>query len=289
MVEAIIALVALSAMEIVLGIDNIVFITLATGHLPPEQQSAGRRWGLVMALVTRLLLLCGIYWIAHLSTTFLTLSDYLPSEGLQQYFMVSEDDGLGGHGLSFGTGAEGSADEGEAEPPQLDEEAWKEFDEISYRDLILLAGGLFLIWSSVKEIHQEVEGEEEFANQSARQRSFVSVIIQIAIFDIIFSLDSVITAVGMANQLWVMCVAMIIAVGVMILFANQVGDFVEANPTIKMLALSFLLLIGVMLVAEGIGTPISKGYIYFAMVFSLLVEMFNMRIRTRKEAVASES
>ena len=143
-----------------------------------------------------------------------------------------------------------------------------------------MAGGLFLIFSSVREIHHEVEHEDGLEDAAPSSKvSFIGVVIQVGIMDIIFSLDSVITAVGMANQLWVMVTAVIIAVGIMILFANQVGDFVDQNPTVKMLALAFLLLIGVMLVAEGIGTPISKGYLYFAMSFSLAVEMFNMRKR----------
>lgn len=272
MIEAIIALVALSLMEIVLGIDNIVFITLATSHLPPEHQSAGRRWGLLLALGTRILLLCGIYWIAHLITPIFNLSDFLPIEWLQSYFTVDQG---GGHALH------GAVEAASDVPAVLDEHKWNEFNQVSWRDIILILGGLFLIRSSVKEIHEEVEGEEEGGHSGKRQRSFASVVIQIAIMDIIFSLDSVITAVGMADELWVMIAAIIIAVLIMILFANQVGDFVEANPTIKMLALSFLLLIGVMLVAEGIGTPISKGYIYFAMTFSLLVEVFNMRVRSK--------
>ena len=275
MVEAFIALLALTLMEIVLGIDNIVFITVATSHLPPERQSDGRRWGLILALGTRILLLCGIFWVAQLITPVFSLTDFsfFPAENAKKYFMIDEFPGAGGHAFS------------ETEVPKvLDEHKWYEFVQVSWRDIILIFGGLFLIRSSVKEIHEEVEGADEHAGASngKKKRSFVSVIVQIAIMDIIFSLDSVITAVGMADQLWVMITAIIIAVGIMLLFANQVGDFVEANPTIKMLALNFLLLIGVMLVAEGIGTPISKGYIYFAMGFSLLVEFFNMRVRTRQ-------
>lgn len=271
MIEAIIALIALSLMEIVLGIDNIVFISVATSRLPAEQQSAGRRVGLLLALVTRILLLCGIFWIAQLVSPVVVLSDFLPIEGLKSYFVESSG--------SLHELAEASV----TEEPVFNEHAWDEFVNISWRDIILIFGGLFLIYSSVREIHLEVEGEDEaHQKKSSANRSFASVIIQIAVMDIIFSLDSVITAVGMANQLWVMITAIILAVGVMILFANQVGDFVDGNPTIKMLALNFLLLIGVMLVAEGIGTPIAKGYIYFAMGFSLLVEVFNMRVRKRE-------
>ncbi len=279
MLEPIIALVALSLMEIVLGIDNIVFISILTAKLPAQHQSAGRRLGLLFALVTRIALLSCIFWIAHSATEpLLRLSDYLPMEFMQSYF---EEDSGGGHSLSHGFGGSEDADD---EPAVLDVEAWEEFVTISWRDIILLGGGIFLIWNSVREIHFAVEGEEDQEAQTGGGKAnFAAVIVQIGIMDIVFSLDSVITAVGMADHLWVMIAAVILAVGVMILFADQVGDFVERNPTIRMLALSFLLLIGVMLVAEGIGTPIAKGYIYFAMAFSLLVESFNMRIRNRAE------
>ncbi len=280
MIEALIALIALSLMEIVLGIDNIVFISVATSRLPAENQSSARKLGLLLALGTRILLLCGIFWVAQLDAPVIKLSNWLPIEGAKSYFTTE----------SFSFGHETTAEESEggqthSGEPEFDEESWEEFNEISWRDIILLAGGLFLIYSSVREIHSEVEGIHLLdENQSSKTaRSYAGVLVQIAVMDIIFSLDSVITAVGMANQLWVMIVAIILAVGVMIAFADQVGNFVEQNPTVKMLALNFLLLIGVMLVAEGIGTPISKGYIYFAMGFSLLVEMFNMRVRTQHE------
>jgi predicted tellurium resistance membrane protein TerC len=156
----------------------------------------------------------------------------------------------------------------------------EEVNEISVRDLILVSGGLFLIWKSVSEIHEKVEGHEK-VRKTHKSAGFVGVLIQIALLDIIFSLDSVITAVGMAQEIWVMVTAVILAIGVMLVFAEYVSAFVERHPTVKMLALSFLILIGVMLVAESIGTPINKGYIYFAMAFSLVVEFLNMRIRTR--------
>jgi predicted tellurium resistance membrane protein TerC len=161
-------------------------------------------------------------------------------------------------------------------------EAWmtEEVYEVSWRDIILLAGGLFLVGKSVHEIHEKLEGPGHGAG-ATRTAGFASVLIQIAILDIIFSLDSVITAVGMANELWVMIVAIILAIGVMLVFAGAISRFVERHPTLKMLALSFLILIGVMLIAEGIGTPINKGYIYFAMAFALMVEVLNLRIRTR--------
>ncbi len=277
MTEALIALVALSLMEIVLGIDNIVFISVATGKLPEEQQSSARRWGLLLALGTRILLLAGIFWIAQLVTPVFSLSDLLPVEGLKTYF--TEDAIAAGH-----TGEAAIATQ-QVTDSQLDQHAWDEFNQISWRDIIMVLGGLFLIRSSVMEIHEEVEAPGDDPQTTGKGRSsFGAVLVQVALMDLIFSLDSVITAVGMAKELWVMITAVIIAVGVMIWFADQVGDFVEGNPTIKMLALAFLLLIGVMLVAEGIGTPISKGYIYFAMGFSLLVESFNLRIRNRRLA-----
>lgn len=281
MFEAIVALIALSLMEIVLGIDNIVFISVATGKLPPEQQSAGRRWGLLLALGTRLLLLCGIFWIAHLTTPVFKVTDvFPPADALKTYYYEESEEQKVEHAFALPGMEESMPEEEEAE---FDQHAWDEFNEISVRDLILLFGGLFLIYSSVREIHHEVEDDPEHSGESnAKKVTFSRVIVQIAIMDLIFSLDSVITAVGMADQLWVMVAAVILAVGVMIWFADQVGNFVDGNPSIKMLALAFLLLIGVMLCAEGIGTPISKGYIYCAMGFSFLVELFNMRRRKVK-------
>lgn len=238
--EWLIALVALTAMEIVLGIDNIVFIAVLSGKLPVHQQARARQFGLALALITRILLLLTIKWILGLSTPLFSLHDAGIPDGW------------------FG----------------------EEVMEVSIRDLILLAGGLFLIGKSVSEIHEKVEGHEVKRSTSGSV-SFGGVLIQIALLDIIFSLDSVITAVGMADQLWVMVVAVVLAVGVMLAFAGMVSDFVERHPTVKMLALSFLILIGVMLVAESIGTPINKGYIYFAMAFSLVVEFLNMKVRGR--------
>lgn len=291
MIEPIIALIALSLMEIILGIDNIVFISVATAKLPADQQSSGRRLGLLLALGTRILLLSCIFWIAQLVTPVITLSEWLPIESLQSFFVEREE--LPGHGLA--TFSNETAEEEhlgtDSQEPEFDQEAWDEFDEISWRDIILIFGGLFLIYSSVHEIHSEVEVEEqESASETTKGKAdFLRVLVQIAVMDVIFSLDSVITAVGMANQLWVMITAVVLAVGVMIWFADQVGNFVDQNPTIKMLALAFLLLIGVMLVAEGIGTPISKGYIYFAMGFSLLVESFNLRVRSRRLSPMAET
>lgn len=300
MVESLVALIALSLMEIVLGLDNIVFISILTSKLPLDQQSLGRRLGLVFALATRLMLLAGIFWIVQLSYPVFTLTGVFPPiEGMKSHFFVEPARGdahsFVGENASTQTDEESNLEpEADASPESLeaeakaeaefDEEAWSEFNGVSWRDLIMLSGGIFLIFNSVREIHTEVEGAHESQNaDGVKKISFRGMLFKIAIMDIVFSLDSVITAVGMANQLWIMFTAVILAVGVMILFANQIGNFVDQNPTVKMLALNFLLLIGVMLVAEGVGTPISKGYIYFAMAFSLLVEFFNMRIRKRSD------
>ncbi|MGN6134678.1 MAG: TerC family protein [Aureliella sp.] len=273
--ENLIALIALSAMEIVLGIDNLVFISILTSKLPLERQSSARRWGLALALLMRIGLLSTIFLISRAVEPLFHLADYLPVHNVQQYFMTEEEPASGdeetadsGHGFSKSTTRK-----------VLNAHAWREFNEVSLRDIILFAGGLFLLYKSVREIHSEVVGQHDQPSATVRHPSFANILFQIALMDIIFSLDSVITAVGMANTLWVMISAVILAVAVMILFANQVGSFVSNNPTIKMLALNFLLIVGIMLVAEGIGTPISKGYIYFAMAFSLLVEFLNLRVR----------
>jgi predicted tellurium resistance membrane protein TerC len=240
--QAWIALVTLTAMEIVLGIDNIIFISILVGKLPRPRQARGRVVGLSLAMVTRILLLLSIAWIMKLT---------------QPLFGV-----LG--------------------------------REFSGRDIILLTGGLFLLAKSVHEIHDKLEGDElegdelegsDSEGHGGRRGgvSFASVITQIAILDIVFSLDSVITAVGMAKHVQVMIIAIVIAVGVMMWAAKPIGDFVHRHPTVKMLALSFLLLIGVMLVAEGLGQHISRGYVYFAMAFAFFVEIMNLRLR-KKEA-----
>jgi predicted tellurium resistance membrane protein TerC len=224
-----VSLATLSAMEIVLGIDNIVFLSILAGRLPPERQPAARRLGLAFALATRLLLLLAITWVMGLTRELFTVL---------------------GHGFSG-------------------------------RDLILLGGGLFLLGKATVEIHDklEVKHAPELGGPAAPRASFWLVILQIGILDIVFSLDSVVTAVGMAQHLAVMIAAMVIAVGVMLVFAGAIGRFVERHPTMKMLALSFLLLIGVMLVAEAFGRHVEKGYVYFAMAFSVGVELLNMRMR----------
>ena len=234
-----IALIALAAMEIVLGIDNVVFISILSGRLPAHQQAMARWTGLIVAAVLRIVLLFSISYIMGLTKPVFELSQ------------------LGMFGQWLATHAE--------------------VNEVSWRDIILVVGGLFLIRSSVLEMHHKIEGAHD-EHATPKTLTFGSVIAQIALLDIIFSLDSVITAVGMVEpeKIWIMVVAILIAVAVMMIFAGTVSAFVERHPTVKMLALSFLLLIGVMLVAEGIGTHINKGYIYFAMAFSLGVEMLNL-------------
>jgi predicted tellurium resistance membrane protein TerC len=244
-VHDLVALVALTAMEIVLGIDNIVFISVVSSRLPEAERKSARQIGLFAAMGTRILLLLTLTWIMRLTHPMVTLSQLgLPADWSEW---------LAHH---------------------------KELNEFSWRDLILLLGGLFLIRSSVVEIHNKIEGAHD-DHQTGKGVTFRGVITQIAILDIIFSLDSVITAVGMAESLWVMITAVVLAVIVMMVFAGTVSGFVERHPTVKMLALSFLLLIGVMLVAEGVGTHIEKGYIYFAMGFALLVEFLNLRAQAK--------
>ena len=230
--EGWIALVTLTILEIVLGIDNIVFISILAGKLPVEDRARARKIGLSLAMFIRIALLWSITWVMRLTTPWF---------------------------VAFG-------------------------NEISGRDMILLVGGLFLIAKSTHEIHEKLEGEEGHGTAKAAA-SFVGIIIQILLLDIVFSLDSVITAVGMAKDLAVMVLAVIVAVGVMLVSAGAISDFVERHPTVKMLALSFLLLIGVSLIGEGLDQHIPKGYIYFAMGFSIFVEMINLRVRAKAKPV----
>ena len=225
--ETWIALLTLTVLEIVLGIDNIVFISILAGKLPLSQQSRARTFGLALAMITRVLLLLSIAWIMRLTAPLFAV---------------------------FG-------------------------QQISGRDLILLAGGVFLIWKSTHEIHERLEGESAAERTARGAVTMGGVLVQIALLDIVFSLDSVITAVGMADQVAVMIAAIMLAVGFMMFAAGPVSAFVERHPTVKMLALSFLLLIGVTLIAEGLGQHFSKGYVYFAMAFSVFVEALNLRAR----------
>ncbi|HEX7047243.1 MAG TPA: TerC family protein [Gammaproteobacteria bacterium] len=228
------ALITLTMLEIVLGIDNIIFISIISNKLPEEQRARARQLGLTGAVVTRLMLLASIFWLAKLTDPLFSVFDH----------------------------------------------------PVSVRDLVLIGGGLFLIAKSTFEIHGSMEVTEHGTPHVPKHISFWSVIVQIMILDIVFSLDSVITAIGMAEVLWVMSVAIIIAVGVMLLFAGVISDFVQRHPTIKMLALAFLVLIGTALVAEGAGFHVPKGYIYFAMAFSFGVELLNMRLRKQPTRTA---
>jgi predicted tellurium resistance membrane protein TerC len=244
----VIPLLTLTALEIVLGIDNIIFIALVAARLPAGQQATARRLGLGLALITRLLLLAALSWILGLTRPLFAVSDL---------------------GVPAGWLAPAA-------------------NEISWRDLILIGGGLFLIGKSVYEIHDKLEGASHESPGGPGAGRFGWALAQIVVLDVIFSLDSVITAVGMAQQLWVMAVAVVLAVGVMLVFSGVVSAFVHRHPTIQMLALSFLILIGVMLVAEGIEKHIERGYIYFAMAFSLVVELLNLRLRKRAAPATRE-
>jgi len=229
--DAWIALVTLTALEIVLGIDNIIFISILVGRLPEKQRAQARTIGIILAMVSRIGLLLSLAWMMTLTEPLFSL---------------------------FGR-------------------------EISGRDLILIGGGLFLLWKSVHEIHSSLEGDDPAADETGRRLAagFGAVIMQIAIIDIVFSLDSVITAVGMVDEISIMVIAIVAAVAVMLLAAGPISEFVDRHPTIKMLALSFLILVGVALIGEGWDLHIAKGYIYFAMAFSVAVEMLNIRMRAK--------
>jgi len=238
------ALATLTALEIVLGIDNIIFISILTGRLPQDQQAKARTIGLALAMGMRIALLFAISWVMSLTEPV----GWLPQLPFLSDVPLHPEDGIGS-------------------APAL----------LTGRDLILLLGGAFLLWKATKEIHEKLEGDAHHATERGATASFAGVLVQIALLDIVFSLDSVITAVGMADEIGVMIVAVVLAVGVMMFAAGPISNFVHKHPTLKMLALAFLILIGVTLVAEGLGQHISKGYIYSAMAFSLLVEMLNIR------------
>jgi predicted tellurium resistance membrane protein TerC len=229
--EALVALATLTALEIVLGIDNIIFIAILVGRLPAHQRDKGRIFGLALAMMTRILLLLSLFWIMKLTNPLFTIFA----------------------------------------------------QEISGRDLILIIGGLFLLAKSTTEIHHDIEEDsEEIELKKSTTKGFMNILIQIAVLDIVFSLDSVITAVGMVNNIAIMILAVILAVGVMMFASKTISDFIEENPTIKILALSFLILVGVTLIAEGLDLHISKGYVYFSMAFSLAVESINIYTRKKK-------
>ncbi|MBV8848643.1 MAG: TerC family protein [Methylobacteriaceae bacterium] len=225
------ALLTLSALEIVLGIDNLIFLSVIVGRLPEAQQASARRLGLLLALGFRIIFLLSIVWIMGLTAPLFTIADHA----------------------------------------------------VSWRDLILIGGGLFLLYKGTQEIHARIEGEDEHDSDAPpRPPSFAATIVQVGLLDIVFSIDSVITAVGMANHLPVMIAAVVIAMLVMLVAAKPVGDFVNNHPTVKMLALSFLLLIGMVLIADGFGAHVPKGYIYAAIGFSALVEALNQLTRRRQ-------
>jgi predicted tellurium resistance membrane protein TerC len=230
--ETLVALATLTFLEIVLGVDNIIFISILSARLPPARQPSARRLGLLLAMGMRILLLFSLSWVVKLTAPLVALA---------------------GH-------------------------------EISGRDLILILGGLFLLFKSTHEIHARLEGAEDRSGDG-RRASFAGILFQIAMLDVVFSLDSVITAVGMVDDVWVMIVAVVISVLIMMVAAGPISTFVNRHPTVKILALSFLLLIGVSLLLEGFDRHIPKGYIYFAMGFSVFVEMINLRIRVKRPGV----
>ncbi len=230
-IEALSALATLSLMEIVLGIDNIIFIAILTGRLPKERQPFAQKMGISLALITRILLLFCLSWLMGLTKPLFEIFN---------------------HGFSL-------------------------------RDLILIVGGLFLVAKATFEIHHKIEGEDSGSENSPTKKAALGMILlQIMMLDIVFSLDSVITAIGMVKEISIMVIAMIIAMAVMLFSAKYISDFVAKHPTVKILALSFLILIGVVLIVEGMGGHVGKGYIYFAMFFSLSVELVNMRYRTKQ-------
>jgi len=230
--EALISLLTLTALEIVLGIDNVIFVSILAGRVPEARRKATNQLGLLIGMGIRILLLAGISWILKLEFSLFRLFD----------------------------------------------------EDISGKDLILIVGGLFLLYQSTKEIHEKLEGDEDAANPKA-VNSYASIVLQMIIINVVFSLDSVITAIGMAKLLWVMIAAVILSVAVMMFAAQPISNFVHKHPTVKILALSFLFLIGVSLIAEGFHQHISKGYIYFAMAFSFAVELVNLKLRKKSKPV----
>jgi predicted tellurium resistance membrane protein TerC len=232
--EILVSLLTLTFLEIVLGIDNIVFISIVGSRLPKEQQRKVRILGLTLALVGRILLLLGIEWIIGLTKPIFTINDFA----------------------------------------------------FSFRDLILIVGGLFLIAKSTSEMHKKLEGSEEEEKASLKKYTLRSAIIQILLLDLVFSLDSIITAVGLVDQVYIIVIAIVISMGVMLLFAKSISDFIDNHPTMKLLAVAFLLMIGTVLVIEGLHVHVPKGYIYFSMAFALGIELLNMRLRKVKKPKA---
>jgi len=283
--EAIIAVVALTAMEIVLGIDNIVFIAIVSSRLPEAQRPRARQLGLLAALVMRIILLFTISLVMKADQPLFYWSDIFGGETVEE--VESPDSNQAAPAEDNDSDQSRSDDPHDHDAGDHDHAA----AGVSIKDLILLVGGLFLIWKSVFEIHEKIEHQPEGHEEEPVVATFSGVIFQVMMLDMIFSIDSVITAVGMIKSdipitsdfsipgIALMVTAVLVSMGVMLAFANPISNFVERHPTIKMLALSFLILIGVMLVAEGAGTHFDKGYIYFAMAFALMVEMLNLRVR----------
>ena len=264
--EILIAFVALTVMEIVLGIDNIVFITIIAGKLPADQQPSARRLGLLLALVTRLALLATLSYVVHQLNKvplFNLTSLGIPEELLRRLGSVDDSSAEAAHHFDITNG-------------------------VTWRDLILFGGGLFLLFKSVHEIHSQFS-QHAAPKQKNGRAQFVGVLVQIAILDVVFSLDSVITAVGMVKDVTIMAAAIVVAILVMLIFSEKISRFVAANPTIKMLALSFLILIGVVLMADAIGAHLDKGYIYFAMAFAIGVEMLNIAFRKKAASLTNRA
>ena len=249
---SLVSLLTLALLEIVLGIDNIIFVSIATDKLPKEKQKRARSLGLGLALLMRIILLLSIAWIIGLT---------------KPLFYVTRDFPF------FGANAAPGADSTYA---------------CSFRDLVLIAGGIFLLFSSTREIHKKIEGEEESPEGAKNARSFRSVIFKIMLIDVVFSFDSILTAVGLVSNVLVMIIAVIIAMIVMLIFSGTVSRFVNDHPTVKMLALAFLIMIGMVLVADGLHFHVPKGYVYFSVAFSLGVEILNLRMKRKQEIKKSQ-
>jgi predicted tellurium resistance membrane protein TerC len=252
--EAWLALLTLTFFEVVLGIDNIIFISIVSNKLPVEHRARTRNIGLILAMLVRILLLLGITWVITFTEPLFTVSDVIGTSLTDKFI---------GHDHPF-----------------------------SGRDLILMFGGLFLIAKSTREMNHEIEGDEEEDENEAKSKaskSVTNVILQIILLDIIFSFDSILTAVGLTNQIIIMVVAVIISIGIMMIFSGRISDYIHKHPSLEVLALGFLILIGFMLFLEGLEYEIPKGYIYFAVVFSLLIEMFNIRVRKSREKKKSKA
>src|SRR5688572_13594273 len=246
-VASLVSLLTLSLLEIVLGIDNIIFISIATDRLPQEKQKRARTLGLGLALLMRIILLLSITWIIRLTNPLFYVTENFP------FFSL---DAIPDAAFVYGC---------------------------SFRDLILIAGGIFLLFSATREIHKKIEGDEEAHESGRTARSFRSVIIKIMLIDMVFSFDSILTAIGLVNNVLVMIIAVIIAMLVMLIFSGTVSRFVNDHPTIKMLALAFLIMIGMVLVADGLHFHVPKGYVYFSVAFSLGVEVLNLRMKRKQE------